>query len=135
MTRTVLLVDESPVVRSVIKIYLDGLPLTFIEAKDAKGALKILAGIPVDLVIADNTMAEMSGLSLVQRVRADQDARVRATPVFLVTADKSPELAARARQLGVTKLLQKPVSSGGLVETVQKLFATEAQDVARAASG
>ena len=55
----VLLVDDSPTVRNIVKIYLMNLKVSTVEADDATRALQILRLVPVSLVIADINMPGM----------------------------------------------------------------------------
>lgn len=50
-------------------------------------------------------MPHMTGLELVERLRADGIA----VPVLLVTASPSPEIVARAAELGIDRVLEKPL--------------------------
>jgi two-component system, chemotaxis family, chemotaxis protein CheY len=124
MTRqNVLLVDDSATIRNIIKIYLMGLNLTFVEAASGEDALELLAGDPVDLVIADVNMPGMDGLSLIRRLRADSRGQVRGVPVILLTAEQEPDLEARGVQAGANAFVKKPVSSANLRETFERVFA------------
>ncbi len=123
-TKTILIVDDSPVIRSVVNIYLQKQPWKVLEADGAERALSILRLVPVDLVIADQNMPGMTGLSFVAALRGDKDERRRKIPVILITADtRTTELKARGEQAGVNAFLKKPVSSAGLISTVQSLLA------------
>lgn len=125
MAKTILLVDDSPVIRSVIRIYLERLPHTFEEAPDARAALDMLSRRPVDLIVADYNMPGMTGLSFLQHVRAHANARVRRLPVVLLTGEKSRDLPDRSKAAGATAFLRKPVSSTGLLALVRELLPIE----------
>ena len=69
--RTVLVVDDEPMVRMLVAETLKELGYETIEASDAAAGLKVLAsGIPVDLLITDIGMPGMSGRQLAERARA-----------------------------------------------------------------
>ncbi|HSP81253.1 MAG TPA: response regulator, partial [Myxococcaceae bacterium] len=59
MSANILLVDDSPTVRNILKIYLMNLKMGFVEAEDATRALQLLRLVPVKLVIADINMPGM----------------------------------------------------------------------------
>jgi two-component system, cell cycle sensor histidine kinase and response regulator CckA len=70
-TETVLVVEDAPGVRSVVRISLERRGYTVIEAAGGQDALRILADRArhIDLLVTDVVMPEMSGRQLVDRVR------------------------------------------------------------------
>ena len=61
-------------------------------------------GAPPRCLILDQHMPRMTGLELAERLRADGSA----VPILLVTSLVSPMIVARAAELGVAPVLQKP---------------------------
>jgi two-component system chemotaxis response regulator CheY len=119
---TILIVDDSPLIRSVIKIYLKGGLYEFLEASDGQRALSVLKLVKVDLVIVDFNMPVMNGLVFLEKVRGDDTPMVRTVPVIFLTGDSDPDLVERAIGAGADAFLTKPVTSAGLLETVRKLL-------------
>ena len=107
----VLLVDDNATIRNVIKIYLMGLDLVFLEADRAEAALEILRSARVQLILADNQMPGMDGIAFVEHVRRDTRISVRTIPILLLTGDKSADLEARGRAAGANEFIAKPVSN------------------------
>ena len=91
-------------------------------ASSAEEALRLLELQPVDVVITDYTMPGMSGLELLQRVRAFDPA----IPVIIMTAHGTIEGAVEAMKLGAFDYLKKPVD---LVEL--KLLADRARETSQ----
>jgi two-component system chemotaxis response regulator CheY len=118
----VLLVDDSPTVRNIVKIYLMNLKVSTVEADDAARALQILRLVPVSLVIADINMPGMDGITFVKEVRASQMPQVRSVPILLLTAEKSADLRQRGTEAGANAFIQKPVSHHELTETVRQFL-------------
>ncbi len=118
----VLLVDDSPTVRNIVKIYLMNLKVSTVEADDAARALQILRLVPVSLVIADINMPGMDGITFVKEVRASQMPAVRSVPILLLTAEKSADLRQRGTEAGANAFIQKPVSHHELTETVRQFL-------------
>jgi FixJ family two-component response regulator len=56
-------------------------------------------------LILDHHMPETTGLELAERLRAAGSA----IPILLITGSPSPAIAARAAELGVTRVLEKPL--------------------------
>lgn len=81
---TVLLVDDEPLLRSVLCEYLKFAGHAVIECKDGDEALERLRGESVDVVVSDVLMPGMDGLGLCGALRAD--AATAEMPFVFVTA-------------------------------------------------
>jgi two-component system chemotaxis response regulator CheY len=118
----ILVVDDSPTVRNIIKIYLMNLRLSILEAEDATRALQLLKLVPVSVVIADINMPGMDGITFVKEIRASKEAQLRGIPIILLTAEKGAELRQRGVEAGANAFIQKPVSHHDLTETVRQFL-------------
>lgn len=109
----VLVVDDSPVNRAVLKAMLAKAGVPAVEmAHNGREALALLRREPsIDFVLTDLWMPELDGRGLVQAIRAD--ASLAHLPVHLVTADV--EARAQATADGFTGLLLKPITLDGLL--------------------
>ena len=107
---TVAVVDDDDAVRQSLRFLLDVLGHkveTFASAAEfLKTELRTLA-----CLILDHHMPAMTGLELAERLRADGNA----IPIMLITGSPSPSLAARAAQLGIDRVQEKPVEEGEVV--------------------
>ena len=110
----VLVVDDSPVNRAVLKALLKKLGITeVVLAEDGKAALGQLEADPAcDLVMSDMWMPVMDGPALVKSIRADE--RLAHLKVCAVTADV--EARTTYREHGFDMLLLKPVTSERMVD-------------------
>ncbi len=122
MSDNILVVDDSPTVRNIIKIYLMNLRLSILEAEDATRALQLLRLVPVSVVIADINMPGMDGITFVKEIRASKEAQLRGIPVILLTAEKGGDLRQRGHEAGANAFIQKPVSHADLTETVRQFL-------------
>jgi FixJ family two-component response regulator len=68
-------------------------------------------------LILDQHMPLMTGLELIAKLRA----KANDIPVMLVTAVLSPAIAARAAELGIEKVLEKPPTEDDLLSFVSAL--------------
>jgi DNA-binding response OmpR family regulator len=84
-------------------------------ARSGEEALDILENDSIDLLITDLRMPGISGLDLIQWVRASSPE----TRVVLITAYGSEEIQARARQLDVYRYLRKPFTVKDFTGVVQ----------------
>ena len=125
----VLVVDDSPVNRSVLTAFLKRAGIVSIDhACDGEEALAELdsamrAGKPYDFVFSDFWMPNMNGLEFIEKLRADP--RFGSLPVFAVTADTESQSDARIHLF--TGILLKPMTYGKLVEVfaLKDLFRKE----------
>jgi two-component system chemotaxis response regulator CheY len=109
MAYNILIVDDSVLTRTAIKRILGMIDIPvgqILEAPDGLVALKILDSQPVDLVLADLNMPQMSGIELIYQMR--QQVNCAGIPVVMVTTESS---ATRIKELlaeGVRDYLHKP---------------------------
>jgi CheY-like chemotaxis protein len=71
-----------------------------------------------DVVICDWIMADMDGLALISRMRADP--RLKSTPFIMTAAREDPEQIAAALKAGVTGYLVKPFKPEDLKAGIEK---------------
>jgi two-component system chemotaxis response regulator CheY len=118
----ILLVDDSPSVRSILKVYLMGLRTTFLEAEDGERALRVLRLSPVDLVIADVQMAPMDGITFVRNLRSSSRPQLRDVPVVMLTSDRSEEVRERGLAAGASAFVHKPVDAKTLLRAIEHVM-------------
>ncbi len=89
----------------------------------------VLQGGPFDLSLLDVHMPDLSGLDVLEQLRA----RGRALPSILVTGHPGPEIEKRALALGALTLLRKPVLPGLLDLVLEELQSRLSEASARPA--
>jgi two-component system, chemotaxis family, chemotaxis protein CheY len=122
MPSNVLLLDDSPTVRSVLKIYLRTRNFHFFEAEDGADGLAILRREGVNLVVADVNLPGMDGLEFLRQLRGDADSTVAGLPVLVLSGDQNPAMRARGLAAGASEFLTKPVQSGTLLAAIGRLL-------------
>lgn len=65
-------------------------------------------------VIVDHHMPDMTGLQLVERLRAEG----RDIPILLITGSPSPAIVSRAAELGIHRVLEKPPGEDDVLDFV-----------------
>ncbi|MFC3770247.1 ATP-binding protein [Paenibacillus sp. GCM10012303] len=119
---TVLLVDDDPVNLQVLINLLALENYEVIAVDNGREALDIVtSGRPVDLVLADWMMPEMSGLELSRAIRSRYS--LSELPVLMLTARRLPEDVRVGFQAGVNDFLGKPVDADELRARVHTLLA------------
>jgi CheY-like chemotaxis protein len=105
--RTILIADDARVMRMLLRTWLERLGFAVVEAADAAQALAALERQPVDALITDVHMPGMTGLQLLEYVRAHH--LLQALPVIVCSTLGSDSDHQRANTLGATASLSKPV--------------------------
>ena len=105
----VLVVDDSKVMRLIVMRTLRqaGFTCEVTEAADGKQALEAIRSAPPDLVLSDWNMPEMTGIELLEALRAE-GSRVK---VGFVTTEGTAEMRARAMSAGALFLIAKPFTA------------------------
>ena len=106
---SILIVDDVPSARAVLKDMLTELGFTrVIEASDGRDATAILAREPVNLVLCDQVMPDMSGKELLLHIR--RNLRNEELPVIFVSALGAVSDVEEVLDLQATDYLVKPIS-------------------------
>lgn len=117
----VLIVDDYKTMLRIIRNLLKQIDFNNVdEANDGGEALAKLRTGNFGLVISDWNMAPMTGLQLLQEVRAD--AKLKATPFIMITAESKTENVIAAKQAGVSNYIVKPFNAETLREKIEKVL-------------
>jgi two-component system, chemotaxis family, chemotaxis protein CheY len=117
---SILAVDDSASMRQMVAFTLKGAGYNVIEAADGQEALDKARGETVDLVLTDQNMPRMDGITLIQNLRGL--ATYAATPILILTTESSDEMKAKGRAAGATGWLVKPFDPGKLLDVVRKVI-------------
>ena len=118
----VLIVDDYKTMLRIIRNLLKQIEFNNVEeASDGAEALNKLRSGNFGLVISDWNMAPMTGLQLLQEVRADN--RLKATPFIMITAESKTENVIAARKAGVNNYIVKPFNAQTLKAKIESVFA------------
>ena len=113
MTMPILIVDDYKTMLRIIRNLLKQLGFENVdEATDGAAALSKLRGKQYGLVISDWNMEPMTGLQLLREVRAD--AKLKALPFIMVTAESKKENVITAKEAGVSNYIVKPFNAATL---------------------
>ena len=115
----VLVIDDSATQRSLIKVFLSGHHLEFIEATNGIDGLKVArASTQLDLIVTDLNMPQMDGVEFIKKVRQSGDAKLRRVPIIVLTAERSQSWFDGAKAAGADSFCRKPVSKSDLLAVV-----------------
>jgi two-component system chemotaxis response regulator CheY len=121
--RTILVVDDSPTIRKMVRAALGGLQdVAFVEAGTGLQAIETLAMHPVRMVVLDLNMPDMHGLDVLKFLRSHS--QYRALPVMVLTTRGDESSREEVLEAGATSYMTKPFSPNFLVSSVRELLDT-----------
>ena len=119
-TKTVLVVEDQPDNRRIIRDMLAPTDYEIMEAESGEEALEAIAKQQPDLILMDIQLPEISGLEVTKWLK--QDEKLRSIPVVAVTAFAMKGDAELMQQGGCEGYLSKPISIAGFLETVRRFL-------------
>lgn len=121
LSMKVMVVDDFATMRRIVRNILKQIGFSDItEADDGKSAYNQLKREKVDLLLCDWNMPEMSGLELLNKVRADDD--LKDIPFVMVTAEAQKQNIIEAVKAGVNSYIVKPFTADTVIEKLKKVF-------------
>lgn len=121
MPKTILIVDDSSSLRTVVKLALVRAGYDVIEAGDGVEGLAALdKAAKVNLIVSDVNMPNMDGITFVTKVKTH--ARHRFTPVVMLTTEGQDEKKNQGRAAGAKAWIVKPFNPPQLLDAVSKLI-------------
>ena len=124
MSLSVLVVDDEPMTRNLLRMILSHAGYAIYEAEDGLDALEKVKNHAPDLVILDVMMPVMDGIDVCRAVRGD--AATADLPIIMLSAYANSEAVEDSMKAGANKYLTKPISRKKLLEEVNALLATTA---------
>jgi len=117
---SILAVDDSPSIRQMVSFTLKSAGYSVIEAADGTEGLAKAKEKAVNLVLTDQNMPLMDGITLVKNLRGLP--MYATTPILILTTESSDDMKAKGRAAGATGWLVKPFDPVRLVEIVKKVI-------------
>ena len=119
---TILLAEDDKDYRELIQEVLEMESYTVVPAENGAVALTLIQQSKPDLILSDGNMPVMTGLELLQAVKADQ--QTKTIPFVIVTGRN--DIADAARSLGADAVFLKPVQTDKLLSQIKNLFGSQA---------
>jgi two-component system chemotaxis response regulator CheY len=120
VTKTILTVDDSVSIRQMVAVTLQGAGFSVLEAVDGADGLEKAKSRPINLVLTDQNMPRMDGISLVKALRGLP--QYRTTPILMLTTESGDAMKAQGKAAGATGWLVKPFNPQRLLEVVNKVL-------------
>ena len=123
MAYNVLIVDDSAIVRAVVRkaLSLTGVSLgEILDASNGQEALEKLEKSWIDIVFADINMPVMNGIELVNKM-VERDI-LKTSPVVIISTERSETRMAELRAKGVSAYLNKPFTPEHLRDVITQVL-------------
>jgi len=121
MAKTIMIVDDSPLMRASLKANLELGGYKVEYAGDGVLALtQLKGGAKPDLIISDVNMPNMGGLEFIRTLRTLPGFRF--TPVLMLTTESQQAKKDEAKKNGATGWLVKPISGPDLIKVIKQVL-------------
>lgn len=117
---TVLIADDKPTGRELVRTVLENSGYTVYEASDGVEAVRFARELHPDLIILDLHMPGLDGFGVIQELR--RDAQFSSTPIMALTASAMQGDRERAMSAGFTGYITKPIRLSALRGEVERLL-------------
>jgi DNA-binding response OmpR family regulator len=117
MPKTILVVDDDPGIRRMLKVNLEQEGFRIVSAANGREALFVLRAEKPDLIILDLMMPEMGGYDFMRAYAQESD-----TPVIILTARIEETDKVLGLELGADDYLTKPFSMRELIARIRALL-------------
>src|SRR4030042_151359 len=116
----ILVVDDQPQNIELLEAYLVPQGYEIIKAASGEEALEKLVHNQIDLILLDVMMPKMSGIEVLEKLRADE--KTKAIPVVMVTVLKETKDKVRALEAGCDDFISKPFDKVELLARVKSIL-------------
>lgn len=120
MAKKILAVDDSGSLRQMVVFSLKAAGYQVVEAVDGQDGLDKAKAGAYDLILTDQNMPRMDGLTLIRNLRGLPS--YQSVPILMLTTEASAEMKAKGRAAGANGWLVKPFDPQRLVEVVKKVI-------------
>ncbi len=120
MGKSVLAVDDSRSMRQMVSFTLKGAGYNVVEAVDGQDGLNKSKDHIFDLILTDQNMPKMDGLTLVRSLRVLSN--YKQVPILMLTTESGDEMKSQGKQAGATGWIVKPFDPEKLLTVVKKII-------------
>ncbi|HBA89617.1 MAG TPA: hybrid sensor histidine kinase/response regulator [Geobacter sp.] len=110
----ILIVDDEPDIALILKLQLEDAGYETVRARDGVEALEEIVREDFALIMLDIKMPRMDGLEVLSRVNCAE------TPVVMMTAHGSEDIAVHAMKKGALDYISKPFSTDDMLQKVER---------------
>lgn len=118
--KTILIVDDSSMIRSVASKAAENLGLNVVTANDGHEGLAKVKENKFDLIFSDINMPQMGGLEMVEKIRTIDGCKF--IPIVMLTTETKEELKSIGKSLGVKAWMVKPFNKEKFILVLEKIL-------------
>ncbi len=115
----ILIIDDSPTLRKMLRFYLKKKGYTVYEAHNGRVGLDCIAKDTYDLIILDMKMPVMSGEQVLEKLKEMPDFKI---PILILSGNKVEESKASGISLGASYYMTKPFKPTEVVARIEEIF-------------
>ncbi len=124
MGKTIALVDDSSVMRSILRksIMMSNIDVSeFLEAQNGREGLELITnqGDKLDLIITDLDMPKCTGIQMMKQIK---EAGIKTPPIVVITTVGDKNMRETCLSLGAVAFLNKPFSSEDIRNLLSEVF-------------
>ena len=127
MTVKILIADDDPDIRDILRLSLSEENYEVIEAKDGEETLKIIESRPIDLVLLDYRMPKMDGREVCARIK--DDLLLRHVPIIMVTGSGDIDDKVGGINAGADDYIVKPFDPKELLARIRMILRRTERDL------
>jgi DNA-binding response OmpR family regulator len=120
LTQSVLIVDDEPMARTLLRLMLVRAGFNVSEAEDGYDALEKVQASQPDIILLDVMMPGMDGFTVCEELR--QRKETSGLPVIMLSAKTDLDSINKGLRVGATKYLTKPISPEDLTRHVKEVL-------------
>lgn len=120
MSKSILAVDDSASIRQMVSFTLKSSGYEVTEAVDGMDGLDKAKAKTFNLILTDQNMPRMDGISLIRSLRALP--HYASVPILVLTTESGDEMKQSARAAGATGWLVKPFDPKRLIDVMKKVM-------------
>ena len=120
MAKVILAVDDSASIRQMVSFTLKSAGYEVLDAVDGQDGLEKANAHAVDLILTDQNMPRLDGISLTRKLR--EAPQFKTIPILILTTESSDQMKQAGRAAGATGWLVKPFDPNKLIEVIQKVI-------------
>lgn len=120
MSKSILIVDDSPSIRQMVEVTLKSTGHSVTTATDGQDALDKCHSQVYDFVLTDQNMPRMDGLTLIKSLRGLPT--YTSVPIIVLTTESGDAMKSQGRAAGATGWMVKPFDPNKLLEVVKKVL-------------
>ncbi|MCY9657935.1 diguanylate cyclase [Paenibacillus chondroitinus] len=120
--KSLLIVDDDPILRAILTSHLEHLPIAITHASDGEEALGLMQEKTYHACILDGMMPRLDGFSLLDQIKKDERSANANMKVLMLSGKKKEDDMLKGYQMGADDYMTKPFSLVELEVRVKKLM-------------